>query len=96
MEQFTVSSLPRLLSEDELAAALRVDRATLFRWRQQRCGVPAIRMGGRKRGRLMYDPDVVRGWLSRRTITSAPELAPRLARTRRPRARKAAPAEVAR
>ena len=86
--------LPHLLTEDQLAEALAVDRATLWRWRRAGGGPPAVRLGTKRRGRLRYDVDVVKAWLSRRTITPAPELTPRLARTRRPRARRASKAEV--
>ena len=77
--------LPRLLCENELAAFLRVDRATLWRWRRSRNGPPAIRLGGKRRGRLVYDLDALRAWLAGRTVVVPPDLPPRLRSRRRPR-----------
>ena len=89
-----LSPLPNLLTIDEVAKLLRVRRETLWRWSHARNGPPSIRMGGARRGRVLYDLDAVKVWLSRRTVTPTAELAPRLARTRRPRAPKAAKAGV--
>jgi excisionase family DNA binding protein len=46
---------------EDVAAYLRVSVETVYRWRKQRTGPPAARVGKH----LRYDPADVRSWLKR-------------------------------
>lgn len=51
--------LPALLTADELAAILRVDRSTVYRWAAARA-IPHLAVNGAVR----FDPEAIRTWLA--------------------------------
>lgn len=58
----TSTTIESLWNIEDVAAYLRVPVETLYRWRKQRTGPPAARVGRH----LRYDPNDVRAWLKER------------------------------
>lgn len=63
-----------LLDEATLAARLDRPKRTLQHWRVTGCGTAFLRIGGPRRGRIVYSWADVEAWLAtcRRTSTSDP------------------------
>lgn len=57
--------MDELLSEDEVAALLKVARGTLRTWRNRDQGPTFVRVGDLYR----YKPDDVKAWVASRTVT---------------------------
>jgi len=58
----SATTIESLWDIEDVAAYLRVPVETLYRWRKQRSGPPAARVGRH----LRYDPADVRAWLKER------------------------------
>jgi excisionase family DNA binding protein len=60
----TTTTVDPLWSVDDVAAYLRVPKATLYQWRYLGCGPKAIKVGRH----LRYDPAEVRAWVKRQEV----------------------------
>jgi excisionase family DNA binding protein len=56
----TINLIEPLWDVEDVSAYLRVPVETLYRWRKQRTGPPAARVGRH----LRYDPAAVRAWFA--------------------------------
>jgi predicted DNA-binding transcriptional regulator AlpA len=61
-----VINVDPLWSAEDVAAFLRVPKATLYQWRYMGCGPKASKVGRH----LRYDPAEVRAWFKKQESTS--------------------------
>ena len=73
MRQRSSPLLQPLLNERDVATLLGVSVRTLQEWRQSGHGPPFVKLSGKKRGVVRYDPVDVRSYVLERRVRSTAE-----------------------